>query len=73
MIWIFQRGNERLHCEIHRESVGQGFELIITNPDGSQRMERFEDPSALIKRSLDLQMELIEAGWRSPSSDRAES
>ena len=73
MIWIFERANERLRCEIRRESVGPGFELIITNPDGSQRMERFEDTSALIKRSLDLQMELIEAGWRPPSSERAES
>jgi hypothetical protein len=73
MIWIFERGDERLRCEIHRESAGQGFELIITHPDGSHRMERFEDPSALIKRSLDLQMELIEAGWRPPSSDRKES
>jgi len=73
MIWIFERANERLRCEIRREGVGPGFELIITNPDGSQRMERFEDASALIKRSLDFQMELIDAGWRPPSSDRAES
>lgn len=68
MIWIFERANERLRCEIRRETTGQGFELIITNPDGSHRMERFEETSALIKRSLDLQMELIEAGWRPPSS-----
>ena len=72
MIWIFGRGDERLRCEIRRESAGPGFELIITNPDGAQRMERFEDTSALIKRSLDLQMELIDAGWRPPSPDRAE-
>lgn len=73
MIWIFERASERLRCEIRRETSGPGYELIITNPDGSQRMERFEDTSALIKRSLDLQMELIEAGWRAPSADRADS
>lgn len=73
MIWIFERASQRLRCEIRRDSAGSGFELIITNPDGSQRMERFEDTSALIKRSLDLQMELIEAGWRAPSSEREES
>jgi hypothetical protein len=70
MIWIFERATQRLRCEIRRESSGPGFELIITNPDGSQRMERFDDTSALIKRSLDLQMELIEAGWRAPSAAR---
>jgi hypothetical protein len=73
MIWIFERANERLRCEIRRESAGPGFELIITNPDGSQWMEQFDNTSALIKRSLDLQMELIDAGWRPPSPERAES
>ena len=73
MIWIFERANERLRCEIRRETAGPGFELIITNPDGSQRMEQFDDTSALIKRSHDLQLELLAAGWRLPSSERAES
>jgi len=73
MIWIFERAHERLRCEIRRESAGPGFELVVTNPDGSQRMERFGETSALIKRSLDLQMELLEAGWRPPSPDRAKT
>lgn len=72
MIWIFERASQRLRCEIRRDGAGSGFELIVTNPDGSERMERFEDTSALIKRSLDLQMELIEAGWRSPRLNHAE-
>jgi hypothetical protein len=67
MIWVFERAREQLRCEIRRETTGQGFELIVTNPDGSQRMERFGETSDLIKRSLDLQMELIEAGWRAPA------
>lgn len=73
MIWIFERASERLRCEIRRESSGPGYELIVTNPDGSQRMERFDETAALIKRSLDLQLELIEAGWRAPASDKSES
>jgi uncharacterized protein YlaI len=73
MIWVFERAREQLRCEIRRETSGPGFELIVTNPDGSQRMERFGETAALIKRSLDLQMELIEAGWRAPASKCAES
>jgi hypothetical protein len=73
MIWVFERAREQLRCEIRRETSGPGFELIVTNPDGSQRMERFGETAALIKRSLDLQMELIEAGWRAPTSKCAES
>ena len=66
MLWIFERQAEQLRCEIRREGVGPGYELIVTNPDGSQRMERFEEAGTLIKRTLDFQRELIEAGWRSP-------
>jgi hypothetical protein len=68
MLWTFDRAGEQLCCEIRRESGGSGYELVITNPDGSQRMERFEDTPALIKRTLELQRDLIEAGWRSPRS-----
>jgi hypothetical protein len=70
MMWVFERADQRLRCEIRREGSGAGYELIVTNPDGSQRMERFDETSALIKRSLDLQLELIEAGWRAPTPDR---
>ena len=66
MLWTFQRDGQELLCEIRREGVGSGYELIVTSPDGSQRMERFEDTSALIKRTLDFQRDLIEEGWRSP-------
>ena len=66
MLWIFERQDQRLRCEIRHESGGPGYELIITSPDGSERMERFDETAALIKRSLDLQRDLIEAGWRAP-------
>lgn len=68
MLWTFDRNGEHLRCEIRREGVGAGYELIITHPDRSQRMERFENTSALIKRTLDLQRDLIEAGWRAPKN-----
>jgi hypothetical protein len=29
-------------------------------------MERFEETSALIKRTLEFQRELMESGWRQP-------
>lgn len=69
MLWTFDRDGEMLRCEIRRDGVGSGYELIITNPDRSQRMERFENTAALIKRSFDLQREFIEAGWRCPKSN----
>ena len=66
MLWIFERKGEQMRCEIRREGVGSGYEMIVTAPDGSQRMERFNETNDLIKRTLDLQRDLLETGWRQP-------
>ena len=66
MLWIFERQGEQMRCEIRREGDGVGYEMLLTSPDGSQRMERFDDTSDLIKRTLDLQRDLLESGWRQP-------
>ena len=67
MLWVFERKDEQMRCEIRREGAGPGYEMIVTNPDGSQRMERFDETSALIKRTLEFQRELLESGWRQPT------
>ncbi|RPI50915.1 MAG: hypothetical protein EHM55_20195 [Acidobacteria bacterium] len=66
MLWVFEREGEQMRCEIRREGVGAGYEMILTSPDGSQRMERFDETGELIKRTLDLQRDLLETGWRQP-------
>jgi hypothetical protein len=66
MLWIFERKGQQMRCEIRREGVGPGYEMIVTNADGSQRMERFGDADDLIKRTMDLQRDLLETGWRQP-------
>jgi hypothetical protein len=66
MLWIFERKGEQMSCEIRREGEGPGYEMILTSPDGSQRMERFEQTTEMIKRTLHLQGELLETGWRQP-------
>jgi hypothetical protein len=66
MLWIFERQGEHMRCEIRREGNGAGYEMVLTHPDGSERMERFDDTTDLIKRTLDLQRELLETGWRQP-------
>ena len=57
-----------MRCEIRREGTGTGYEMIVTAADGSQRMERFDETNDLIKRTLDLQRNLLETGWRQPKT-----
>jgi hypothetical protein len=66
MLWIFERKGEHMRCEIHRDSEGSGYEMIVTRADGSQVMERFDETDALIRRTLEFQRELMETGWRQP-------
>lgn len=67
MLWIFERQGKHMRCEIRRDGNGAGYEMVVTHPDGSERMERFDDTTDLIKRTLDLQRELLETGWRQPT------
>ena len=68
MLWIFEKTGKQKRCEIRREGSGEGtgYEMIVTNEDGSQRMERFDDPTELVKRSMALPRDRLESGWRQP-------
>jgi len=65
MIWSFERGGQRMSCEIRRDEDGHYYELVVTNTDGSERAERYEEPSEVVTRSVDVMRGLIEDGWRS--------
>lgn len=64
MIWFFERQDDRLRHEIRRADAV--YELVITNPDGSESVEAFEDPMLLMERSMRLRQTLLEQGWRPP-------
>ena len=66
MLWIFERKGEQMRCEIRRDGVGPGYEMIVTSADGSQRMQRFGETNDLIHKTLEFQRELMETGWRQP-------
>jgi hypothetical protein len=65
MIWSFERGGQQTSCEIRRDEDGQYYEFVVTNPDGLEKAERYEEPSEVVTRSVDVMRGLIEDGWRS--------
>ena len=66
MIWFYERKGEHLRCEIQQLVEGDRFALVVTMPDGSERMEMFEDSGALNRRSIELEKLLREKGWNGP-------
>ena len=63
MIWFFTRGRAQVDIEVRRLIDGKTFELIVDYPDGSEGIERFTNPSKLVRRTLRLQRRLIREGW----------
>jgi hypothetical protein len=66
VIWFYERKGEHLRCEIRQLVEGDRFELVVTLPDGTERMEMFEDSGALNRRSIQLEKMLREKGWNGP-------
>jgi hypothetical protein len=66
MIWFFERHDARLHYEIRRQTDGPAYELVITFPDGRQEIERYDDSTAITRRSIRLERALTDAGWEPP-------
>lgn len=63
MIWFFERGRQRMLCEIRSAQEGRWFELHWQMPDGETHIERSEDPSVLDLRRKELEEQLERDGW----------
>jgi hypothetical protein len=66
VIWFYERRGEHLRCEIQQQIEGDRFALIVTLPDGTERVELFEDSGTLNRRSVELEKLLREKGWNGP-------
>jgi hypothetical protein len=64
VIWIFDRGGETLRYEIRRDDKGNGYILMVTSSDGQKRVERVDQASALIERTVDEMRQLRDDGWK---------
>jgi hypothetical protein len=64
VIWIFDRDGETLRYEIRRADKGDGYILMVTSPDGQKRVERVDQASALIERTVDEMRQLRDDGWK---------
>ena len=66
VIWFYERRGEHLRCEIQQQIEGDRFALVVTLPDGTERVEWFTDSNGLTKRSVELEKMLREKGWNGP-------
>jgi len=67
MIWFFERQQRRLHYEVRGQADGEGYEIVISHPDGRLETERYADTDELLQRTSVLQTTLIDEGWSPPA------
>jgi hypothetical protein len=70
MIWFLERGPELLVCETRHASDGRAFELSTVEPAGSERVETFSTPTAMLERFVEFQRELRKGGWQIVPEER---
>jgi hypothetical protein len=66
VIWFYAKHGRHLRCEVRPLVDGDRFDLIITDADGSERIEHFDDSASLTRRSLQLEAEWLSEGWDGP-------
>ena len=66
MVWFYERQGAFIRCETRTAPTGAGFELVISQPDGSEVVEHFDDSATLARRQTELESTLTHDGWAGP-------
>ncbi len=68
VFYFFKRGNETVQCEVRSEPEGPGYEIVINEPNGVQRVERFATSEQVHDRWVELHKRFEHEGWWGPST-----
>ncbi|MDP1570545.1 MAG: hypothetical protein Q8L86_11120 [Vicinamibacterales bacterium] len=66
MVWFYERQGAFIRCEARPAPDGSGYELEVTHPDGTERLERFEDSESLMRRQHEIETTFSTEGWTGP-------
>lgn len=64
MLWLLERGDTRVVCEIRCSEDDGKYEFEVARPGEAPETQRFESPSQLIDEYLRRQSTLRAEGWR---------
>ncbi len=66
MVLFFERQGSFIRCETRDSPSDPGFELVILDPDATERVEQFADSQSLDARQRELQSTLEHDEWQEP-------
>jgi hypothetical protein len=62
MTWLFAKGTKRMSCEAREAMLW--YELVVTEPDGVTRVERYTGRAGMLRRQHELLCAWKAQGWR---------
>jgi hypothetical protein len=62
MTWVFAKGGKRISCEAREAMLW--YELVVTEPDGVARVERYTERAGMLRRQHELLCAWKAQGWR---------
>jgi hypothetical protein len=66
MFYFFSRGKQTLRCEVRPAIDGDGYEIVVTDHDGSERVEYHPTSDEVHRRWLQLHDQFSHDGWKGP-------
>jgi hypothetical protein len=70
MLWSFHRDGKQLSYEIRPAPDGVAFEIVIHEPEGTDRVEQFDTANEVDERARQIQQQLVNDGWWLASDPR---
>lgn len=68
MFYFFKRGSETVQCEVRSKADGPGYEIVITEPNGTERIELFATSEQVHDRWVELHKRFELEGWWGPAT-----
>jgi hypothetical protein len=68
VFYFFKRGSETVQCEVRSKADGLGYEIVITDPNGTERIELFATSEQVHDRWVELHKRFELEGWWGPAT-----
>ena len=71
MVVFFEKEGRFVRCEARHVAASDTWELVIVEPDGTERSEQFRSAAELDARVQEIDREYLGCGWFGPYGQRA--
>jgi hypothetical protein len=66
VLYVFEKQQALLQCEVRNTAVPGTFAIVVTDPDGKVRTQYVSGPNHAHRRWLELEQQLRATGWAGP-------